>query len=93
MAATCAGLGVDATFTGLDNLSLKESDRVEAMRTELAKMDSRPIRFCAHDDHRIVMALAPLSLLVGPVGFDHPEVVQKSYPDFWDDADFLPVMG
>ena len=93
MAATCAGLRVDATFTGLDNLSFKESDRVEAMRTELAKMDSRPIRFCAHDDHRIVMALAPLSLFVGPVGFDHPEVVQKSYPDFWDDADFLPVMG
>ena len=93
MAATCAGLGVDAIFTGLDNLSLKESDRVAAMQAELAKMDSRPIRFCAHNDHRIVMALAPLSMLVGPVGFDHPEVVQKSYPDFWDDADFLPVMG
>ncbi len=92
LVATCAGLSVDATFTGLDNLSLKESDRVEAMRTELAKMGDRPIRFCAHNDHRVVMALAPLSLLVGPVGFDHPEVVGKSYPGFWEDAAFLPVL-
>lgn len=91
MAATCAGLGVTATFTGLDNLLFKESDRVRAMQTELAKLDSRPIRFCAHNDHRIVMALAPLSMLAGPVSFDHPEVVGKSYPTFWDDAEFLPV--
>lgn len=92
LAAACAGLNVDATFTGLDNLSIKESDRVAAMQTELAKMGDRPIRFCAHDDHRIVMALVPLSLLVGPVGFDHPEVVEKSYPGFWEDAAFLPVL-
>ena len=89
MAAVCAGLNVEATFTGLDNLSLKESDRVEAMQMELAKIDSRPIRFCAHNDHRIVMALAPLAMLVGPVVFDNPEVVAKSYPNFWHDAGFL----
>ena len=91
MAATCAGLGVEAAFTGLDNLAAKESDRVAAMQAELAKLGERPVRFCAHNDHRIVMALAPLSLLVGPVVFDHPEVVAKSYPHFWDDASFLPA--
>ena len=91
MAATCAGLGVEAAFTGLDNLAAKESDRVAAMQAELAKLGERPVRFCAHNDHRIVMALAPLSLLVGPVVFDHPEVVAKSYPRFWDDASFLPA--
>lgn len=89
MAAVCAGLNVEATFTGLDNLSFKESDRVEAMQMELAKIDSRPIRFCAHNDHRIVMALAPLAMLVGPVAFDHPEVVAKSYPNYWSDAAFF----
>lgn len=89
MAAVCAGLNVEATFTGLDNLSIKESDRVEAMQMELAKIGSRPIRFCAHNDHRIVMSLAPLAMLVGPVAFDHPEVVAKSYPNFWADAVFL----
>ncbi len=89
MAATCAGLGVEATFTGLDNLSLKESDRVAAMQTELAKLSQRPIQFCAHNDHRIVMSLAPLALVYGPFTFDSPNVVEKSYPRYWTDASFL----
>ena len=92
MAATCAGLGIEARFLGIDNLHLKESDRVEAMQTELAKLSQHPVRFCAHNDHRIVMALAPLSMLVGPVHFDHPEVVEKSYPRFWEDASFCQLM-
>ena len=91
LAATCAGLGMEACFTGLDNLHLKESDRVAAMQEELAKLQESTIRFCSHDDHRIVMALAPLSMLVGKVAFDHPEMVEKSYPDFWKDAAFLPI--
>ena len=91
MVATCAGLNVEATFTGLDNLALKESDRVRAMQKELAKLGKPSLHFCAHNDHRIVMALAPLALLYGPVTFDHPEVVEKSYPNYWIDASFLPV--
>ncbi len=93
MAATCAGLRLNADFTGIDNLALKESDRVRAMQTELAKLGKSPLRFCSHNDHRIVMALAPLSMLFGAVCFDHPEVVEKSYPDFWKDASFLSVCG
>ena len=89
MAAICAGLNVEATFTGLDNLALKESDRVEAMQTELEKIGQHSLRFCAHNDHRIVMALAPLALLYGSVTFDHSEMVVKSYPRFWEDASFL----
>ena len=92
MAATCAGLKLDVVFTGLDNLTLKESDRVEAMQQELAKLGEPEVHFCAHNDHRIAMALAPLSMLFGPVAFDHPEVVEKSYPHFWDDARFLTTL-
>lgn len=92
MAATCAGLKLDAVFTGLDNLTLKESDRVEVVQAELSKLGQQPLRFCAHNDHRIAMALAPLSMLFGPVAFDHPEVVRKSYPHFWDDARFLVTL-
>lgn len=91
LAATCAGLGVEAEFLGLDNLHLKESDRVEAMQAELAKLGRQPVHFCAHNDHRIVMALAPLSMKVGTVTFDHPEVVKKSYPRFWSDVSFLKI--
>jgi 3-phosphoshikimate 1-carboxyvinyltransferase len=107
IAATCAGLRLEACLTGVANLSIKESDRVEAMKVELAKIGvemfyvsenevvlrpstdlplfakSNPLRFSAHADHRIVMALAPLSLKIGSVAFDTPEVVAKSYPDFW----------
>ena len=91
MAATCAGLNVEATFTGLDNLALKESNRVEAMQKELAKLGNPPLHFCAHNDHRIVMALAPLAILYGSIAFDHPEAVGKSYPGFWKDASFLTI--
>ncbi len=37
--ATCAGIKVNATFTGLKNLSIKESDRKKAMMTELKKIN------------------------------------------------------
>lgn len=35
------------------------------------------------------MSLAPLSLLLGPLEMDQPEVVAKSYPDFWRDLGLL----
>ena len=34
----CAALGHDATFTGLETLKIKETDRVLALQTELAKI-------------------------------------------------------
>ena len=37
--ATCAGLKLDSTFTGLKNLSIKESDRKKAMMNELRKIN------------------------------------------------------
>ena len=36
--AACAGNKVNATFTGLRNLSIKESDRKHAMMNELSKI-------------------------------------------------------
>lgn len=38
-----------------------------------------------YKDHRMAMALAPLALLLGPLKFEQPEVVAKSYPAFWTD--------
>ena len=117
LAATCAGLQREAHFGGIANLHFKESDRVEAMRMELAKIgveliqtndnevflkpahelpffeSSNTLRFASHDDHRIVMALAPLSLKLGSMAFDHPEVVAKSYPGFWEKmGKILPIL-
>ena len=41
------------------------------------------IVFRTFDDHRVAMALSGLSLVLGSVSLDHPEVVSKSYPTFW----------
>ncbi|MEM1137792.1 MAG: 3-phosphoshikimate 1-carboxyvinyltransferase [Bacteroidota bacterium] len=38
--------------------------------------------FSSYEDHRMAMALAPLALL-GNIKIDEPEVVNKSYPTFW----------
>ena len=38
-----------------------------------------------HNDHRIVMSIAPLCMKVDYVKFDDKEVVNKSYPKFWED--------
>ena len=116
MVATCAGLQVAARFMGVANLRNKESDRILAMKMELAKIgtvlesvsddelvlkpssslpffeSSAPLRLNAYGDHRIVMALAPLSLKLGYLTFDHPEVVEKSYPNYWKEVPFLKVL-
>lgn len=41
--------------------------------------------FQTHNDHRLAMALAPLVLKLDQVSIDNPEVVEKSYPGFWED--------
>lgn len=37
-----------------------------------------------YDDHRMAMAFAPLALKVPFIQLDDPEVVVKSYPEYWD---------
>ena len=38
-----------------------------------------------YGDHRMAMAIAPLSLKTGQLNIDNPDVVKKSYPEFWND--------
>ncbi|MEB2785759.1 3-phosphoshikimate 1-carboxyvinyltransferase [Algoriphagus persicinus] len=40
IAVTCAILGQDATFTGLESLKIKETDRIYALQQELAKISA-----------------------------------------------------
>jgi len=107
--ATCAGLNVNATFSGLKNLAIKESNRIDAMICELRKIGCEfekisddilkikslqkdfsfskrnPIAFDSHDDHRIAMSLAPLTLKIGALEIENAEAVSKSYPNFWNE--------
>lgn len=103
--ATCLASGLHFHFRGLASLKIKETDRIEAMKTEMRRLgfvihdynDSElrwdgercepdattPVQ--TYDDHRMAMAIAPMSIITGSLTIDHPEVVSKSYPHFWDD--------
>lgn len=111
LAVVCAGMGVQGVFTGLETLKIKETDRIAALKTELAKVKvslaALPARFSqksgkqyfsienqaivennptfsTYKDHRMAMAFAPLAMF-GAIQIEEPEVVEKSYPDFWED--------
>ena len=85
--ATCWALHINADFKGLSTLSTKESDRLTALKTELARIPENaamplPV-FHAYNDHRIAMAMAALWPIFGTIKVDDPSVVAKSYPGFW----------
>lgn len=42
-----------------------------------------PVVVDTYDDHRMAMAFAPASLYIPGLIIAHPEVVTKSYPEFW----------
>ena len=104
LVVTCCLIGVPFKFTGLGNLGVKESDRLEALCQEMDKIgrcvekvrDSglewdghghpvveMPV-LDAHGDHRMAMALAPVSIYIPGIQINGVESVTKSYPRYWD---------
>lgn len=106
IAVTCAGLKIKCKLTGLETLSIKETDRLTALKNELKKVgaivaitkDSLEIndfekineipQIETYNDHRMAMSFAPLCLLMD-LEIKNPEVITKSYPDFWSDLEKL----
>lgn len=115
VAVMCAANNVEGFFTGLQTLRIKETDRIDALKTELAKVgvsvyklppqmskksgneyygiagmaksEEIPI-FETYKDHRMALAFAPLGMIF-PVQINKPEVVSKSYTNFWKDLESL----
>lgn len=103
--ATCPVLGIPFHFTGLGSLRIKETDRIEAMKTEMEKLGyilhadsgtelswegdrcepAAQLVIDTYEDHRMAMSFAPLAIRLGRIGINHPEVVSKSYPHYWND--------
>lgn len=102
---TCVLLRVPFRLTGLRTLRIKETDRIDALVTELARIGAdltveaggdvlwwegrqHPVAelpaFSTYDDHRMAMALAPVSLYLPGIVVRDVEVVDKSYPRFWE---------
>lgn len=103
-ALVVSGLGIPAYFNGLHTLRIKETDRIEALITELAKTGvtaelknrhairieptaalTLPASIATYDDHRMAMSFAALAMKLDSIVIEHPEVVKKSYPSFWED--------
>jgi 3-phosphoshikimate 1-carboxyvinyltransferase len=38
-----------------------------------------------YSDHRMAMSFAPACIPLGSITINDPEVVSKSYPNFWED--------
>ena len=109
LAVTCAGLNITASFSGIQSLRIKETDRIFALIEELKKVnclfeekakDKWELTLCKKEgekkkpetitiktymDHRMAMAFAPLAICRGEIIIEEPDVVGKSYPEFWDD--------
>ncbi|EKX89693.1 3-phosphoshikimate 1-carboxyvinyltransferase [Alloprevotella sp. oral taxon 473] len=45
---------------------------------------TQPITIATYDDHRMALAFAPAALLFPQLSIEHPEVVAKSYPHYWE---------
>lgn len=62
---------------------IASQDSILEWTGEICTMFAVPIK--TYDDHRMAMAFAPAALTYGIVLIEHPEVVSKSYPNFWND--------
>ena len=100
----CCLMGVPFRFEGLHTLKIKETDRIEALKTEMRKLgyvlhDANGCELSwdgerctpepsaaidTYEDHRMALAFAPVAMKQ-PIDINHPKVVSKSYPGFWDD--------
>jgi 3-phosphoshikimate 1-carboxyvinyltransferase len=85
---------------GLGSLRFKESDRLSALAEEINRLgaharidgtdllispaDLRPTLIETHGDHRIAMSFALIGLTMPGIEIADPEVVAKTWPEYWD---------
>lgn len=88
------------TIRGVRSLRVKETERVFALRRELGKMgietadthdtltiyggNPQPAVIETYNDHRMAMAFAIARRKLPDLVIEHPEVVKKTFPTFWD---------
>jgi 3-phosphoshikimate 1-carboxyvinyltransferase len=88
------------TMTNIEHVRLKETDRIQSPAIELQKMaiktdvtkDSLTIHgghpksatIETYHDHRMAMAFAVAGCKIEGIRINNPEVVSKSFPEFWE---------
>ena len=92
-------------ITGLSSLKYKESDRLNAIVTELGKRGIKtehtdesisiypgvptPGVVDTYEDHRMAMAFSLMGLRQDGIIIDNPECVNKTFPDYFEALDSL----
>lgn len=75
-------LGFDLRDNGMDEYII-----VNSCKTEYKTYNFSGITINSHDDHRIVMAFAPIAIIGKSINISHQNSVVKSFPNFWEEFD------
>lgn len=94
-------------ITGLSTLKVKETDRLKALKNELNKMkikseitedsitisggNPKKATIETYGDHRMAMAFAVAKLRIPELKIKNPEVVKKSFPEFWKQFNLIKL--
>ncbi len=87
-------------ITDIAHVRLKETDRISSPQNELKKMGIRtestedtftilggkpqPATIDTYHDHRMAMAFATAGATISEITINDPDVVNKSFPEFWN---------
>jgi 3-phosphoshikimate 1-carboxyvinyltransferase len=107
LAAVAAFAKGKTRILNIAHAKLKETDRIESTKTELLKMginvestnDSLTIyggnpigtRINTYGDHRIAMSFAIMGTKIPGVVINDSDVVNKSFPNFWDKLEEIGI--
>lgn len=79
---------MEAICTELERMGGKVSSSADELTILPAKLNPvEPV--CTYGDHRIAMAFAPLRLRYPDLQIEAPEVVDKSFPEFWEQFELV----
>ena len=68
----------------LGYILIEEEGSTLTWRGNRCRKTEKPV-IDTYEDHRMAMAFAPASLKLKELRINNPEVVSKSYPDYWED--------
>jgi 3-phosphoshikimate 1-carboxyvinyltransferase len=83
---------IQALNDELFNLGLATLDEINNNTWELQNCMPQVINQYAiktYEDHRMAMSFAPLAMITNQIEIEEPNVVSKSYPNFWNDLKIL----
>jgi 3-phosphoshikimate 1-carboxyvinyltransferase len=92
-----AAMTNELTKLGFNISGESDSVMIKKSRTEIANSKRiipnqepgaiSPVPISTYNDHRMALAFAPMTLVLGSICIENPGTVSKSYPGFWKDIE------